>query len=267
MTKAALDALVTERDLALELGRSLSAEEWAAPSDCAGWRVQDVYGHMASIYHQVADPSITPPDSGGDNEAAAELMLDPFRDLPPDEVFAQYQAWSDQALAALAPLQDPPLADTVIALGNLGSHPLHLLANAIVFDHYCHLRNDLLQPNGPLDRPALPHAEGSLAATMTWMLAGLPEMCAPAMPVVDRPVNLVFEGAGGGTWVLRPPAEEGGVVVIEEGSDPSAAATVTSTPHDFVCWGTKRRPWREQGVRVAGDEAYAASILDAVNVI
>jgi hypothetical protein len=44
-------------------------------------------------------------------------------------------------------------------------------------------------------------------------------------------------------------------------------ATVVSTAHDFVSWGTKRRDWRDSGVRVDGDEAYAAQVLDAINVI
>jgi uncharacterized protein (TIGR03083 family) len=265
MTQAALDALVAERDLALELGRSLSQEEWAAPSDCAGWRVQDVYGHMASIYHQVADPSITPPDTGGDNEAAAERMLDPLRDLSADEVLAEYQAWSDKALAALGPLQEPPLADTVISLGNLGSHPLHLLANAFVFDHYCHLRHDVLRPCGPIDRPPLPADELRLRPTLEWMLAGLPQMCADGLASMDRPLALVFVGPAVSSWVLQPPVDGGPVTIVQ--GDGAAAATVTTGAHDFVQWGTKRRDWRTLDVRVEGDEVYAAAVLDVFNVI
>ncbi len=37
--------------------------------------------------------------------------------------------------------------------------------------------------------------------------------------------------------------------------------------HAFVQWGTQRRPWKECGVRVEGDAAYAGSVLDAMNVI
>jgi hypothetical protein len=81
-------------------------------------------------------------------------------------------------------------------------------------------------------------------------------------PVVDRPVNLVFDGPGGGTWVLQP-----GPLRVDEGASAEAAATVASTAHDFVSWGTKRRDWRAMGVKVEGDEAYAASVLDAFNVI
>jgi hypothetical protein len=34
-----------------------------------------------------------------------------------------------------------------------------------------------------------------------------------------------------------------------------------------VCWATTRRPWRSMGVRLDGDEPYAAEILDTFNVI
>ena len=161
-------------------------------------------------------------------------------------------------------MNDEPMASTVIPLGNLGQHPMHILANALVFDHYCHLRWDLLRPHGPLERPALPSDDHRMAPIMEWMLGGLPQMCAAGLAVVDRPVNLVFEGPGRGTWALRPGDP---FVTITPGAAADAAATVTSTGHDFVCWGTARRPWRDMGVRVSGDEAYAARVLDAVNVI
>ena len=62
------------------------------------------------------------------------------------------------------------MAEVVVPLGNLGSHPLHLLANALVFDHYCHLRHDMLGPNGPVDRPDFPIDELRIAPILDWML-------------------------------------------------------------------------------------------------
>lgn len=267
MTTDAMAALATEHANALALMRSLTPEEWAMPSDCDGWRVQDVFCHMASVFHQIADPG-SMPEAGTDKaEEAAEVPIAARRGWTAQQVVDEYVEWSEKGIGALGGLQEPPMAEVVVPLGDLGSHPLHLLANAIVFDHYCHLRHDILQPSGPIDRPPLPEDDAALRATMTWMLAGLPQMCAAALPVVDRPVSLVMEGPGGGRWVLRPPADASSALVIEEGSDASAAATVTSTAHQFVSWGTKRRPWRDSGVRIEGDAAYAATILDAVNVI
>lgn len=267
MTKQAMEALTAEVALAEDLAAALTAEEWAAASDCAGWRVQDVFAHMASIFHQVADPSSVPEGATADAEATAELMLVSRKEWTPGQVMDEYREWSTKALAGLASMQDPPMADMVIPLGNLGSHPLHLLANALVFDHYCHLRHDILQPGGPVERPPLPSDELRMTPVLDWMLGGLPQMCADGLRVVDRPVTFVVEGPGNGSWVLRPPAEGDEFVVIEPGRDDGAAATVTTTGHAFVQWGTQRRPWQECGVRVEGDAAYAASVLDAMNVI
>jgi uncharacterized protein (TIGR03083 family) len=264
MTVEAIAALQREVANVKAVAATLSPEEWAAASDCAGWRVQDVVCHMASVYEQIASPGSMPSSDDGDAEKTAELAVEARRDWSPEQVMAAYEEWSDKGVAALAGLQEPPMADAVVPLGNLGSHPLHLLANAIVFDHYCHLRHDILAPGGTVERAPLPPDEGALAAAVEWMLAGLPQMCADGLEALDRPLNLVFTGPAAGSWVLRP---GDGLSVVERGEAADAAASVTTTAHDFVQWGTKRRDWRVSGVTVTGDEAYAASVLDAVNVI
>ena len=268
MSKLAIDALLSERNIVLDLMASLNPDEWAMPSDCAGWRVQDVLCHMASVYHSVADPSTMPavPDTGGDAERSAEAVVQARRDWTAKQVIDEYDEWSTKAIAGLNAMQDEPMASTVVPLGNLGSHPLHLLANALVFDHYCHLRHDLLQPDGGLFRPPLDSSDLQLAPTMAWMLGGLPQMCADALRIVDRPVVLQFDGAGGGSWTLQPVGPEG-LTAVSEGGAPDAAATARSTAHAFVQWGTKRRDWRDRGVIVSGDTEYGARVLDAINVI
>jgi hypothetical protein len=141
---------------------------------------------------------------------------------------------------------------------------MSILPSTFLFDAYCHLRHDVLAPTGPIERPQPPRDEQRLRPTLEWMLAGLPWMCADALaPVVQRPLTLELSGPGGGTWTIAPSPER---VSVTEGADPSGAATVRSTTHDFVVWGTKRRPWRDS-VEVEGDEAYAAAVLDAVKII
>lgn len=49
-------------------------------------------------------------------------------------------------------------------LGDLGTHPMDLIANAFAFDHYTHIRVDVLAPGGPVDRPAPPVTEDHLDA-------------------------------------------------------------------------------------------------------
>jgi hypothetical protein len=75
-------------------------------------------------------------------------------------------------------------------------------------------------------------------------------------------VNLVFDGPGGGSFLLAP-GDDGWSVT--EGSDPDAP-TVTTTVHEFVSWGTKRSDWRDS---VTGDvdRDGVADVLDAINII
>ncbi len=262
MTKAAIDALRSEQSRAKELLARLTPEEWEAPSGCEGWRVQDVVCHMASVFHLIADPTTIEGGAGADAEADAEVPVQARKDWTPEQVRAEYDQWSDAGIAALAAMQEPGLAEMVIPMANLGQHPMHLLANAIVFDHYCHLRHDI--------GAAIPQAAAllqdvaALEATLEWMLAGLPQMCATelaAAPAVA--VALVLEGPGGGRWVLEP-TSDAWVVTPGEGS---GVATFTSSAHDFVSWGTKRADWRHHGVLSGDVDGSAAAVLDAINVI
>jgi uncharacterized protein (TIGR03083 family) len=265
MSERGVEALRADRDEVLAVARSLNAEEWATPSDCAGWRVQDVVTHMGAVCQQVVEPG-SMPAVAGDVEATQDQAVALRKDWTPEQVLEDYEQRSAAVLEALAGLQAPGIADSPITLDNLGTHPLHLLANALAFDHFCHLRNDILRPNGPIDRPAPPADDLRLEATMEWLLSGLPQMAAePLRAAVSKPLALRLGGPGGGEWTLRP-AEGDGLVTLEEGADPGAAATVSSTAEDFVVWGTQRRSWRERAVEVEGDEAYAASVLDAIHV-
>jgi uncharacterized protein (TIGR03083 family) len=265
MTKQAVVALNAERELALELITSLEPEEWDAPSDCFGWRVRDVVAHMGGLFHSVGEPSAVARAPGTDDaERQADAAVDQRREWAIEDVAAEYVEWSEKAIELVKGFQEPPLAETVIALGNLGSHPMQLIANAFVFDHYCHLRWDILRPHGPIDRPPLPKDDLRLHAALEWMLGGLPQMSAVGLTQVDRTINFVFEGPGSGEWVMAPGSP---FVTITPGHDGAGAATVTTTADDFVCWATTRRPWRSMGVRLDGDEPYAAEILDTFNVI
>jgi hypothetical protein len=178
-------------------------------------------------------------------------------------VLADYEAISGRALDALDGFQSPPLATTVIPIEDAGTYPLHLVANALAFDHFCHLRNDILRPNGPIDRPSPPADELRVGATLEYLLAGLPQMSSTLGGVLDEPVGLRLSGPGGSKWTLTRGGD--GVVRVE----PLGLATETcieSTAVDFIVWGTRRRPWRDCNVATTGDTEYAAGILDAIHL-
>jgi uncharacterized protein (TIGR03083 family) len=265
MSQLAVEGFRAEREAILTVAKDMTPEEWLLPSACAGWTVRDVMGHMACTLHGVIDPAFLPDTTTG-TERAMEPAVAERRTWPIEAVIDEYETYSEQAANVFASVQDAPLSETMLAMGELGTHPMSILPSTFLFDGYTHLRNDILAPNGSIDRPQPPRDEMRLRPTIEWMIAGLPWMCADALAgVVDRPLVLELEGPGGGTWTIAPGGDEGRVVVSENaGID--AAATVHGTDHDFVIWGTKRAPWRDL-VKVEGDEAYAARVLDAINII
>ncbi len=256
MTEAAIPALRQLQIQAITLAKSLHEDEWNMASDCAGWTVRDVFAHMAGVYHGLVDPAfMRVGDDPNDMEAAMELGVGERRTWAIADVVGEYEEYSSKATNNFADLQGNDLGLTEIAMGNLGTHPLHLLANAFVFDAYCHLRNDLLAPFGPLNhQPPTPTAE-IVEPMLAWMIAGLPQMCAEELAFMGPPIVLQLDGNGGGAFIIG----------TSEAGAPTA--TIMSTPDAFVRWGTRRRPWRDEGVSILGDEAYGARVADACNVI
>jgi uncharacterized protein (TIGR03083 family) len=264
VSELGVKALKAEHEEVLNVARSLTAEEWELPSDCEGWRVQDVIVHMADVFRAAVDPGALPPGVPGDIEASQSARVDARREWTSEKVLAEYEDLGARAIEALGGLQAPGAGDAVIPLENLGSYPMHMIANAFAFDHFCHLRNDILKPNGPIDRPAPPEDETRVGATLEWLIAGLPQMAPDAMRnAVKEPIGLRLTGPGGGEWTISP-AEGDGLVTVAEGLQ---ASTIIASPGtEFVIWGTLRRPWRDRDVTIEGDESYAASVLDAIHL-
>ena len=81
-----------------------------------------------------------------------------------EEVLAEFETYSGQVADLAATLQEPPMSETLLPMGDLGTHPMAIMPSTFLFDNYCHLRNDILKPNGPIDRPEPPRDEHAVAA-------------------------------------------------------------------------------------------------------
>ena len=242
---------------------SLTDDEWSLPSGCVGWTVKDLVAHMSSNFKEVVEPS-PPPSEPLDlpAERVMDLLVEPRKDWSNAEVRDEYLKYCDGAVGVLAALQDEPLASTVIPLADLGHYPMNQLADAFAFDHYCHLRIDLLQPTGPVAR-GLPAVDDDLVApAVGWMLTGLPQMQPGLEQQLDGSIRLALLGAGGGSWRI---ARDGDAISITADAGP-ADVTVTSGAHDFVLWGTKRTEWRD-ACTIEGDAPIAEKFLDALNIV
>ena len=268
MTTQAVESLRQIHLRVEQLIGAMSDDDWNQPSVCDNWRVQEVFAHMSSNMKQTADPA--PPAEGDPTdlkaEEAMEALITPRRDWTPQEVLDEYRQHFDGWLAAMAAMQKEPTASTVAPLADLGSHPLHMVANAFAFDHYCHLYIDVLAPEGPLAIELDPPTDDIVRPGIDWMIAGAPQMQPEELAaVVTAPMRLVLTGSGGGTWTITPAGDDD-VIGIEEGSDGDVVATITSSAHDFVSWGTKRSDWRPT-CTITGDETAATAFLDTLNVI
>ncbi len=242
---------------------SLTDEEWAAPSGCSGWTVKDLVAHMSSNFKEIVEPS-PPPAEPIDlpAERMMDLLVEPRKPWSNQEICDEYLAYCDGAVAALGALQDEPLASTVVPLADLGQYPMNQLADAFAFDHYCHLRIDLLSPRGPIVRDVSAPDDALVGPAVGWMLTGLPQMQPGLEQRLTGTIRLVLTGPGGGSWIV---ARDGDAIAITVGDRP-ADATVTSSAHDFVLWGTTRTAWRD-ATTVMGDQRLVESFLDALNIV
>ena len=259
--------LVASRSLAEQYAGVVAAlrpEHWAAPSRCAGWSVQDLVAHTGSNFRVLVEPPEAPaePVPGMTAERAMDLLVDARRGWSAEQVRQEFEDYRAPALDVLEALQDEPLATSPMTIHELGTYPMAALADAFAFDLYCHLRVDLLAPSGPVELPVPPATDDQLGPAVGWMLTGLPQMCPAVGDLLERPVALRLTGPGAGEWTLH--RGDTGLEVRPGAS--GAAAVVTSTAHDLVLWGTRRTDWR-QCVAVEGDEALAARVLDAVDVV
>jgi uncharacterized protein (TIGR03083 family) len=265
MSEQGLAALRADRDEVLKVARTLSPDEWSQASDCAGWRVQDVVNHRANVFRNFVDPGALPPGVPGKTEATQDAAVAACNDWTSGRVLSDYEEMSEKGMGALTGLVTGPMADSVVPLDDLGSHPVHRLANALAFDHFCHLRNDILRPNGPIDRPAPPADALRVGAVLEWLIGGFPQMSPPSLvEELTRPVGLRLTGPGGGEWTMRP--GDGDHVDVTAATSGDEAATITSPATEFVIWATHRRPWREREVAIDGDADLATRVLDAVHV-
>ncbi len=250
----AVDALRADSEVLVAAASNFTPADWATPSSCAGWTVQDVIAHMSALWRQITDPGSLPlADPSGDTERTQDRWVESMRSMSGTEVLAAYQEHAGNAMAGLEGLRGN---DTPMDLGDLGTYPMGMIANAFSFDHYTHLRADIFGPIGPIG--TAPESDAlRLGPAMDWMVAGIPQMCTEAVASIPSPVTLDLSGPGGRTVTFPADSPDG---------PEASVATVTTPTTDFVLWGTKRRDWRELDVALDGDVEIAAAFCDAIRV-
>jgi uncharacterized protein (TIGR03083 family) len=146
------EPLVRQRRRLTQIGSSLTADEWTAPSRCEGWRVQDVFAHLVGVdgfwFLSVSAGLAGEPTrvlAAFDPAATPAAMVDAARDQSPAETLDQFVASSGQFVALIESLDAADFER--LAESPPGHVTISALAHHALWDAWTHER-DILEPLG-----------------------------------------------------------------------------------------------------------------------
>ena len=246
----------------LEVYGSLTAEEMEAPSACEGWTVRMVLAHVTQGLASMAGlVSSQPYDPEEDLESALDGQAREFARRPPGELLDLFRASMPTVLGTFQALPEE-FAAMPVNMASAGTYPFRAMADALTFDHTCHIRWDVLQPRGPVRRD-LPSLDAErLTASVRWLMSGIPQMTtARFRELLTDPITLVLDKPET-TFRLVPQDD---TITVEPSPAGKARATVRTTATEFIVWGTGREP-RQDRIRIDGDTVYADKVLEEFRV-
>lgn len=242
-----------------------SSDAWQQPSRCPGWTNQDILIHLACTLRELVEPETLPPPVGGAIERTNDVQVEAFRGHSSEHDLGEYRRLLPDALTVLDSLQSEDQSDETFSLEDAGVYLVHLSADALAFDHFCHLANDMTFGSALPPIPA-DLVDPAIAASTGWLVAGIPQMSGRALAEsLLTPVGLRITGPGGGSWLLSAAGAGGGLAECEPTSSLPETVIVTHAT-DFMLWGTLRRPRQDTEVVLSGDMALAAAVADAIHV-
>jgi len=133
----------------------LDGGQWALPTDCPGWSVQDQLSHLIGVEHTLlGDPapkpvSQVPPYVKNPIGEMNEAWIEARRQLPGPEVLAEFVDVTDRRLAALRGF--PPEKFDEIGWSPIGEVPYRDFMGTRVLDSWTHeqdIRRALDRPGG-----------------------------------------------------------------------------------------------------------------------
>src|ERR1700746_2074133 len=221
----------------VDIGRGLNDSEWQTPSAAAGWLVRDVISHIGCLLEllQAAVRGEAMPDSR--IEPLNDGMVAERRGWDNTRILENVQKQLEEAIAMFIPLQDAPMASVEAPMLDLGTYPLHAIADMFTFDMTTHLRYDILVPRGPITPQLPPLDELRLTPSMSWLLGGIPKMQPTLVGHLTAPLALRLTGPAAQEVLISANADAITVRPLDSAAD-NAAATLTSTSEDFLAWST-----------------------------
>lgn len=250
----------------LAILETLTDEEWGMETGCEGWTVKGMVDHLAATFSVVISPdaALDGVTSEVNFEAVNDIMVNAAEDFSPAETLESYKTQAPDAIAAISAVQGPETAGVTACLGDVGTYEVHWFANAICFDHLCHLHIDVLAPTGPIKRDAPPLDEARLSPAMDWLLTVMPQWSgAELAKALTAPVDLTLTGVGAKQLQMRP---SGGDVIEIVWGESGAGASITSDALTAMSWLTGRGD-KKAGATLGGDTALAGAVLEAMRSV
>ncbi|MUM08929.1 hypothetical protein B5P44_29610 [Mycobacterium sp. CBMA 213] len=254
----------SNRQLA-EIIPSVSDDQWELPSACAGWRVIDVLAHLGALAYETVCPPEPDPTWPKVRERYHDLRVNERRGWSHAEVITEWQDYAPKQLAVQEAGQEPAVASEPVVVPGLGTYPRHLMANITAFNVFCHLRFDVLAPDGPLPFSVTEPTDELVGPAVEFMLAGLPQMQGRDLDAtVTAPLVLVLTGPGAVTATVLPADGPAGHLTVLPGSH--GLTRIRSTAVDFIAWSTTRKSWRDF-CQISGEVSAATPFLNCLNII
>ncbi len=270
-TREYLEAWEGTLQSVVELGRRLTPEQWAAPTECPGWSTGDVVRHLAWIEsflagrpqpEHVIEDWTTFPHVRSDFGRATELGVDARRHLSQAEACEELAGLVDVRLAQIMAL-DPLTLETQVP-GVFGSPvPLRDLLGVRTFDSWTH-EQDIRRATGLAANLRSPGAEVSalrITASLGYVLAkGLGAPAGTVLRVqVAGPVEFVRTVAVGA---------DGRGGTAHDDAEPTVS--LTTDWETFARLATGRldtaAPDVLDAVALAGDAELASRVLPALSI-
>ncbi len=241
-------------------------EQWAAPTECPGWAVQDQISHLVGSEcrllgrpapeHEPADTSHVRNDIGRNNEA----LVDYRRQFTGAAVLAEFREVTAERLRALRAMTEDDFA--VETPNPLGRGPYTDLLAVRIYDAWVHeqdIRRALGLP-GHLSGPVAQHAYGRTTMAMPFVVGR------KVKPDDGATVVFAITGDVGGTVALNMDAGRAHLLAAAPES-PTVHLSMNLTAFNALGTGrwTAEQALADNSVAITGNRALGQRIVEEMN--
>jgi uncharacterized protein (TIGR03083 family) len=247
-----------------DLCSGLTAQEWATPTDCPGWSVQDNLSHIVGTEstilgrpapdHQPGEkPWIRNPIGAGN-----EVHVDFRRSWTPDKVLEEFRDIADERIKSIRALSPEDLAGeswTPIGQGTVAD----LLAIRVM-DMWVHeqdIRRAIGKPGG-LDGPIAEHVFGRHATAIPFVVGK------KVAPPAGTTVVVEVTGPAGGTIAVATEGKRANRL-DEIPDEPTVTLSMDLETFNCLCTGRGDPATHAKKVTITGDQPLGGRVVEQLN--